>query len=322
MKRVDNYSFPRQILSGENLSLRSFGRRWIASSRCVRLAAFFAVLALALGSASVARAAAGFVTISQLHPYDNHQRTPIISGIEFDNQSNPWVIDGWTWQMQRLDENNGAVLQTYTPTHPAYSNDSLAWSPINGAFYTAYSNYLYAIDMTADTCTRIGTSMNSSFNFMDLAFDPSGKLWLATDRNGGELWSVNTATSVTTFERSITGLAINQQVHALTIAADGRFFIASSSSNGIASDNRIYGVNPQTGAATLQANWSDVSSAFLDTMAIDPQTGRWFGIREARQESPFGYYFVELVDVPEPMSAALLGAAAACALVMFRRRAA
>jgi hypothetical protein len=301
-------------------------RRFSATGRrarcdCVRLAVLLAVGAglLACGQA----ASAGFITISQLHPYNPGGRTPFISGIAFDDQANPWVSDGWSWGMQRLDETSGAVLEIYAPTPAATSNNSLAWSPASGEFYTNYTSALYRINRQSNTRTVVGYSMQS-FNFSDLAFSPSGSLWQATDHNGGELWSVNTATSAETLVCGITGLGINQQVHALAIDQQGQFFVATSAYryNGNVADNRIYGVDPQTGTASLVAQWDDDVGAYIQHMSIDPTTGRWYGIRQARGLSPWGHYFVELTNVPEPATTTLLGVAAACGLTVGWRRAA
>jgi hypothetical protein len=292
--------------------LQVFVHRMVMRSCRARLAALLMMPALALGFDSLARADAtlgGFRTICTLHPYNDGQRTPTITGIAFDDQANPWVLDGLSWQMQRLDKNAGTVLQTYTPTSTTSYNDSLAWAASNGAFYTnADRNSLYSMNINLDTRTHIGSSSQyQSFNFLDMAFDPSGRLWLATDRNRGELWSVNTATGVPTFERAITGLGVDQQLHALAIDTSGQFYVACSSSwpNG---NDCIYNVNPQSGATSLLTYWPDsTTGAFIDSFTIDPTTGRCFGIREVRSESPYGYYFVELAGVSEPSAMALLG---------------
>lgn len=177
------------------------------------LAAVVVVLVPAFGPAALA--SGGFTIISQLTPYASPPRTPRISGIAFDNQANPWVIDGLSWQMQRLNESTGAVLQTYTPTIPADYCESLTWSAANGDFYTGSQSEFYNININTGTCTTIGPFQ--LFNFMELAFGPSGSLWLGVDDNGPQLWSVNAATGVPTFDEAITGLAVNQQLHAFTI---------------------------------------------------------------------------------------------------------
>jgi DNA-binding beta-propeller fold protein YncE len=264
--------------------------------RC-RLAANLVMLTGVLACILVAQAQAvtgGYTTICRISPYQDSNHRSIISGIAFDNQPNPWVIDSSSWQMQRLDESNGATLQAYTPSPATMHNDSLAWLASNNSFYTANQNYLYRIDINNNTRTVIGPMQY--FNFMELAFDPAGKLWLATDMYGGQLWSIDTATSALTLEHAITGLEVNQQVHALAIDNAGRFLVASS----FEGDNRIYGLDPQTGATSLLTQWTDDSEAFINNMAVDPATGEWFGVRELRSEYPFGYYFVRLVGVPEP----------------------
>ena len=72
---------------------------------------------------------------------------------------------------------------------------------------------------------------------------------------------------------------VGGRIHALAIDAEGRFFVASA----YLGDNRIYSLGPQTGATSLLTDWTDDPHAFINNMAIDPTTGRWFGIREARQ---------------------------------------
>jgi hypothetical protein len=272
-----------------------------------RVLRFVALVALAGGLIAQGDVlAGGFTTICKLSPYNDGIRTPFISGIAFDNQANPWVIDGLTWQMQRLDETSGAVLQTFSPTLPTTYNYSLAWSAASGDFYTTGDSMdLYRIGHSSGTTTDVGQMATWVLGFPSFAFDPAGKLWMSDSYS--ELASVNTNTGKLTFERSITGLKLNQQTHALAIDGGGQFFVASSASG----DNCIYRVNPQTGAASLVSEWTDDIASFINDFAFDPATGQCFGIREARNESPYGYYFVQLTGVPEPSTLALLLAGAA-----------
>ena len=314
MKSVRKSLIGRQVLTVRCAHLQSpEGVMFVPSFVIWPMAVSF-MLMLGLGSGAHAKTdTGGCITISALQPYDDHARTPRISGIEFDDQSHPWVIDGLTWQMRRLDKDTGAVMETYVPSPTTEYNHSLAWTPFDEGFYTMRGTSLYRIDIDSDTRTVVGRSLGW-FNFTSLAFHPEGTLWLATDHNGGELWSVDPATSAMTFQCAISGL--QQQLHALTIDDNGEFFVASS----YAQDNRIWRLDPESGDTSLLTNWTDDRGAFIVDMDIDPTTGRWFGIREARGETPRGYYFVELVGVPEPSSTALLAAAAACAAMVRRRR--
>jgi hypothetical protein len=113
-----------------------------------------------------------------------------------------------------------------------------------------------------------------------------------------------------------TGIKVNQQVTAMAIDSQGRLYVAGS----YAGDYCIYGVNPETGAASLLTEWTGDADSLIIGMGIDPTTGQCFGILQARDENPYGYYFGEITGVPEPPTITLLLASAACLLGFAWRR--
>ena len=249
---------------------------------------------------SVCPAFAGFIPISQLTPFDPGDRTARISGLAFDGQSDPWIIDSLSWQMQRINAANGSVLETYSPQPAPQYNDSLAWSSQTGLFYTANQFHLYSIGLGSRTI--LGPF--PYFNFASLAFDPAGNLWLGVDDNmTAELWRVDASSGQLTLVTSIAG---GLQFTALAIDSSGGFYISVLDNLG---DSFIYKVDPTTGAATwiTAGPPSPVpgSAAFLVDFEQQPGSGRWFGIEERRGPSGYTYYFGEITGMPatEPVAA-------------------
>ena len=260
----------------------------------------------------------GVIVISQLTPFVDGQRTPRISGLAFDGHTNPWIIDGLSWSMERLDALNGSVLETYSPQPAPLYLDSLAWSAQTGLFYTANQNYLYSIGLGSRTI--IGSF--PLFNFTSLAFDPAGNLWVGVDHNtSAELWRVNTSTAQLSF---VTSIAIRTQLTAMSIDQQGRFYVAAYDSAGNTSS--IYSVNPGTGAALLLTT-ALVSSNNYPNLVVDfeqqPGTGRWLAVTEQRSDSGGSFSFGEITgissnNVPEPSYS--FAVALALSLIVLRAR--
>ena len=265
------------------------------------------ILCIASVGLSVSPAFGGFISISQLSPFNDGQRTPRISGLAFDGQQNPWIIDGLSWSMERLNALNGSVLETYSPQPDPQYNDSLAWSAQTGLFYTANQFYLYSMGLGS----RAIIGPFPLFNFTSLAFDPGGNLWVGVDHNtSAELWRVNTSTAQLSF---VTSIGVGTQLTALSIDSQGRFYIAAYDSS--ANTSSIYSVNPNTGTA-LWLTTALVGSNSDPNLVVDfeqqPGTGRWLAVTEQRSGSGDSFSFGEITgiasdNVPEPSYLAPVG---------------
>lgn len=241
-------------------------------------------------------AGAAFLDIVKLQPQTVGARSPRISGLAFDGGQYPWIIDGLSWQMTRLNTVDGSAIQAYAPAIPSYGNRSLAWNPDNGKFYTmADQTYLAAIDIAAHTRVPIPGSV-PLFNFLSLAFDrATGELWLGTDRNGGELWSVNQQTGAATFQTAIIGLG--GQLTSLAIDDNGSFFVSAriDTSLGV---HAIYSIDPGTSVASFVTSSSTNGADHIVAFDIEPISRRWFAVLE-RRSTDNGFYFGELIGIPE-----------------------
>jgi hypothetical protein len=252
-------------------------------------------------------AAGGVVSIGDLHPSNPGGVSIGFGGIAFDGTPNALVLDKWSWEIKRVSLADAAVISgaTSTPVPSFQYNSQLAYDPTTGDFYTTTLNTaLVRIDGDTLQHAQVGAGIGDFFNFVGLASDPAGNLWLATDNNGNQLWSVNKQTGVGTVHTQI-NVPLGDQVQSMLIDGGGHF-ILSISHNGFKS---FYELNPATGNVTLLAP-GDNGTIFA--MTYDPVSHAYYGIEE-------GFFLVKIVGVPEPATILLAGFGAIALTVIARR---
>jgi hypothetical protein len=281
-----------------------------APIRCVVL------LSIAIAS----RAEAGSILIGQLNPTPN-DLTWGYGGIAFDGDPNPLVLENGG-HLKRVSVTNAAVLESVPLAGAPTFWRSLEYRPSTNNFFTTRrtsTDVLYSRTVTGTPASVGSTGWN--FNFLGLAYDPSGALWLASDSNPAVpfpivpgLFTVNPSTGATALACNISG--VGGQVNSLGIDEAGQFFVTTSSS--------IYQLNPVTGAATFVTSTGLASgSDFFGDIAFNPNTDKWYGVEERRSGSPRQWYLREITGmpaVPEPGSIATLAPVALCAMRRRRRR--
>jgi WD40 repeat protein len=262
---------------------------------------------------------AGFIPITILTPHFEFNRTPNISGMAFDAQPNPWILDGLSWQMERLDATDGSVLQTYSPVPDRLYNQSLAWSSQTDLFFTLNQNFLYSIDLSQDKRTVIAAlPVMDSFAFTSLAFDPAGNLWVGVnDGIQSELWKIDTSSGAVSF---VTPIYISGQLTALSIDSTGIFYAAVKPPYNYPGDI-IYRFDPSSGQATSVAAAGAGVFSFIVSFGQQPGSERWYGVVEDRSSIPtYTFYFGEITgipvtSIPEPGFRLLVGMAALLGIV-------
>jgi hypothetical protein len=260
----------------------------------------WAVAAVSLGVGLLAGARgvrAGAVVIGPLTPAP--AVSPSISGIVFDTNSNPLVLDQNAWTLQRIDKTTAAVLATSSSSPASSLNDELAYDSATGGYYTIRSrNTLTWIDPVTLNNTDVGP-LGGTFNgFNGLSEDPAGNLWFTEDQTGtSHLWMIDKGTGLASGARTIPGFV---DVRTLMIASDGTFYGAGHAAFFDDGGEGIYRINPNTGVATFLTSTMPSGPQLLVSLAEDPISHRIYGVREDRNSSPFGYALVEVTGIPEP----------------------
>jgi hypothetical protein len=199
---------------------------------------------------------------------------------------------------------------------PTQYNDQLTYDPTTGNLYTVEDNsYLGVISSGGTQSSVVGTGIGASFNFEGLAADPSGNLWLATDDNGGELWSINKQTGVGTLQTRI-HIPVDFQITSLAIDANDDFVVYGLSQI-FNSPNYIFSVNPTNGTTAVLTLGAPNPEALLNSMAFDPQNNALYGILEDRSVDPRTYSLVQVTGIPEPGA---LGICCCGGALLLRRR--
>jgi hypothetical protein len=263
--------------------------------------------------AFAAEAPAGVVTIGSLAIFPKPNVTDGVEGIAFDGSPNPLVIDRWSWAINRASLTDASTLQSHqTSPVPSTYNDQLVHDSASGDFFTISSNQqLVRINGTTYGISNVGSGIGKFFNFVSMAEDPAGNLWLANDINGGQLWRVNKTTGVGNLQ-TVVAPVVNGQVTALLIGDAGRFIVYTHVPN-------VPGwfdlIDPNTGARTFLS--SGVSSdTYLSAMDYDPVSRQYYGIVGLNT-------LVRITGVPEPSGFVLaaIGAGGLFAWVMSMKRA-
>ena len=282
------------------------------------IAQFSAVL---LGSfLSAAAAHAGVRVIGPLIPSGTHTGGAAVEAIAFDGSPDPLVLDRLSWALERVSTQDATVLSSaVSPPAPDGFNSQLVYDGATGDFYTVRLNQtLVRISGATLSHSPVGSGIGAFFNFVSIAEDPAGNLWLATDAGSGELWTVDKQTGVGTVQTSI-HLPPNHQLTSMTIDTAGDMIVYAYS-NDVATPSYICKVDPSTGATSILSQGSDNAFAFLNAMSYDPASASFYGILEDRSNtSDYTFSLVQVtgVSLPEPLSVCALGA---CCLIALRRR--
>jgi len=260
------------------------------------------IVLLVLGGTTIA----GVTVIGQLHPFPQPNVTPSFGGITFDSNPNPIVIDTWSWALQRINKVDASVLSTQATNAVANYDDQFVFDPTTGDYFTIGttfgSNSLVRIDHSSNTNTSVGITGTPQINFAGLAVDPSGNLWLGIDSTTEQLWTIDKNAGSGSFTHAITfpgGL----QLHTLTIAADGTFYMAAKAFSFNDGGEGIYRVNKNTGAATFITSTNPPASTYaIISMAQDPTSMQYYGIWQHFDftDSTYKYDLVEITGIPEP----------------------
>jgi hypothetical protein len=145
------------------------------------------------------------------------------------------------------------------------------------------------------------------FNFWDIEWDSVlAKMWVVTDINGGEIYTVNTTTGAATFQRNFGVFALNGGgIQSMAVGAGGEMIVAGETNPNSGPD--LWRVNPITGSVALAADLPfPQAGVLLRDLDYNPATNRWFAVEENRNASPDSYSLIELTNVPEPATLAPL----------------
>src|SRR5204862_4829232 len=108
-----------------------------------------------------------------------------ISGITFDGAANPLIIGAHADYVKRLDLTNASVLATQTLNLNRTGVRCLEYDAATGNYFFSQQvgpDALGVLNLSSGTQTVVGSSFaNFNFNFLSLAEDPSGNLWMMTD---------------------------------------------------------------------------------------------------------------------------------------------
>jgi hypothetical protein len=284
-------------LIGMGRKTRAAGRSGSAKARSPRL--FLGIIALACCAwlANSNSAPAGVVTIGSLDMFPKPAVTDGVQGIAFDGSPNPLVLDRWSWAINRASLTDASTLETHqTSPVPSTYNNQLVYDSASGDFFTVSSNQqLTRISGSTYSISNVGSGIGQFFNFVSMAEDPSGNLWLTNDNDGGELWRVDKTTGVGSLQTVIAPV-LNGQVTALLIDDAGRFIVYTHVPN---VPGRFDLIDPSTGARTFLSS-GVTSDTYLAAMDYDPTSHQYYGI--VGQNT-----LVRLTGVPEPSGVALAG---------------
>jgi len=259
---------------------------------------------------AASRCLGGVAQLGQLYP----NPVSFISGLTFDNDPNPVDLDA-IWTLNRVDKSNASVITSNASAPAGSFGQSLVYDPTTGYYYSAgAANSLVRIDPVTFAHVTVG-SFGTTFNFIGLAVDSSGTLWLGADHNSNEeLWKVNKITGLASFQRPIIFPDGHSQLHTMTIGSDGTFYAAARS---ISDAEGIYRIDPNTGLAPFVTG---ISSSFQDTLlalAQDPMTKDYYGVLGNNSSSGSTFYLEEITGIPEPAYGLAIGLAT---LLLTRRR--
>ena len=214
-----------------------------------------------------------------------------IDGIAFDGTPNALVIDKWSWDIERVSVQDASLIgsTTSTPVRTFY-NSQLAYDSTTGDLYTVYTNQqLVRIAAGTYQNTIVGGGIGAFFNFVGLAADPSGNLWLATDDNGGELWSIDKQSGIGTLYTTV-NVPVNSQITSMMIDSSNHFILSVLNNLDPVS---FLSLDPNTGNTSLLTTSSTTTT--VNAMAYDPITQNYYGIQNSNS-------LIQIVGVPEPSS--------------------
>jgi hypothetical protein len=286
----------------------------VARAAC-RLGALLLLLLFAVCPANGA-----LLEIAQLTPYPEPNVTPGITGIAFDTDPNPLILDRWAWTLARINRLSGATLSSQVSNPVSGYNTQLLFDPATGYYYTTTENTkLVRIDRAAGTHATVG-NIGAFFNYLALGIDPAGDLWLAGDRNNeGELWKVNKTTGVGTLQHTIDVGNPFRQITSFVIDSSGKFYVSARAPAPGQFEN-IYQVDPATGIGTFATSTGQNPFRALIAMTQDPLTHYFYAISEHRDVNPYTYYYAQITDLPEPAVTATGFALLAISAGRIRRR--
>lgn len=303
--------FRRFSMNNTYVNGRANPARSSGISRIATIVAF-----MSIGAASPALAGSRF--IANIIPDPDPNRTDRISGFTFDGGPNPLILDGTSWRLSRLDVETGAVQQSTIPSqHPSGTTRSLVFDSASETYFTESNQTFASIDLTVDSASIVSGGW-PGFNFQSMAINPvDGRLWLATDNSGGQLWEVNKTTGAVTLHRTFG--VFNGGISALAIGPTGNFYVTGGL-QGFDRDS-LYQIDPDTGAVDFVTSLEfSITSDFLYDFDYSPTTGRWYGMKELRSTNPREHHFIEITDIPEPASAGVFICTGALSLMQRRRR--
>ena len=267
-------------------------------------------------------AVGGSTVVGQLFPPPISQMTSTVSGLTFDAQPGPLILEG-RGNIKRVSPTDASVLGTIL-LPAGFHRASLEYHSSSGDFFTTRRTIiapfgeqeaLYRVS-TAGAETLIGGT-GGSFSFASLALDPQENLWALSGKDiynpssfALTLYTLSKTTGAATFAATLSG--VPGQAPALGIDEAGRFFVSTM--------DGIFGIDPITGAGTPVTSTGLPFLSHFSDLAFDDATDKWYGVEERRATSPYTYYLREITGmpaIPEPASLALIAAGAGLAL---RRR--
>jgi hypothetical protein len=268
------------------------------------------LIAILLAPISDRIAAAGVIVIGALSPSNPGGVSIGIDGIAFDGTPNALVIDRWSWDIERVSVQDASLIgsTTSTPVRTFY-NSQLAYDSTTGDLYTVYTNqYLVRIAAGTYQNTIVGGGIGAFFNFVGLAADPSGNLWLATDDNGGELWSIDKQSGIGTLHTTV-NVPVSSQITSMMIDSSNHFILSVLNNLDPVS---FLSLDPNTGNTSLLTTSS--TNTTVNAMAYDPVTQNYYGIQNSNT-------LIQIVGVPEPSGIVLAALGLIGVAVVGRQRA-
>ena len=238
----------------------------------------------------------------------NHTGLTRPSGMAIDPSGIMFVEDGGGRFVWTLSKSDATVLQTYPLNATRFGARGLAHNAVTDEWFDSsrFSNdFLQRLDLQTGTVTNVGPTDPGLgfFNFLDLDVDPSGAMWLLSDRNGGSIWSVNQQTGAASLHRNLTGFHVTpvgtEYPVALAIDNAGQFFVASNGPS-IQETTSFYSVDLASGLVTRLTSTSLTAPSYVVAFDQDPATGNWFAIEQRTSVSPAEWYLRGVTSVPEP----------------------
>ncbi|MGH7194458.1 MAG: hypothetical protein ACREJM_13140, partial [Candidatus Saccharimonadales bacterium] len=247
--------------------------------------------------------------IGTLNPSTAGNATPGFCGIAFDGNVDPLLLDRLSWGVSRVSLQDASVVWSSAGNPPQYNaNAQLTYDPTTGDYYTTEGNdRLVRLAPGNFAVSPVGDGIGAFFNFVALATDPQGQLWLATDMGGGELWTVDKQTGIGTLYTML-HLPVGHQLTSMTIDSAGDFVISAFRNYG-GTPSYICQVDPTTGNTSVLSDGPTNPEGVVEAMAYDPLSRGFYGVLEDRSVSPYGDSLVQFtgISLPEPSSIGLLG---------------